>query len=268
MTARTDATIRRRAFVRSFMERAFRTAVLAASGALLALTTGCATMSTVGETSDPLESVNRPVFRFNDALDKAILQPVAEGYVRVTPQPVRTAVSNFFDNVGYLNVVLNDLLQGKVEQGFGDIGRFLLNSTIGVLGLFDVATELGLTRHEEDFGQTLGVWGAGEGAYLILPVLGPSSVRDAPGLAVSAVTNLIFYVGEWAVAVPLGILGAIDARARVAGAFEFIDQAALERYSFIREAYRQRRNFLIHDGSPPPHDILEESERDTVEPAR
>jgi len=229
---------------------------------LLVLATGCATLGSADERDDPLEPVNRPVFRFNDALDEAVLKPVAEAYVKVTPQPVRAAVSRFFDNVGYLNVVLNDLLQGKGEQGLGDAGRFLLNSTVGVLGLFDVATNLGLEQHEEDFGQTLGVWGAGEGAYLVLPVLGPSSIRDAPGIAVSVVTNLLFYVGEWTIAIPLAVLGAIDARARAIDAFEFIDQAALERYAFIREAYRQRRDFLIHDGSPPPQEISDELEGD------
>lgn len=244
-----------------------RAGSIAACALLLALASGCATLAPGEGGGDPLEPVNRPIFRFNDALDKAVLKPVAEGYVRVTPKPVRTAVSNFFDNAGYLNVVLNQFLQGKGRQGFADLGRFLVNSTGGVLGLFDVATGMGLEAHDEDFGQTLGVLGAGQGAYLVLPVFGPNSVRDAPGLLVSTLTNLIFYIGESAVVIPLTLLGAIDARARATGVFEFVDRTALERYVFIREAYLQRRIFLIHDGNPPPRGLTDEFEAGEGEPA-
>lgn len=244
-----------------------RASVIAAWAVLLALASGCASLPPGEGGGDPLEPVNRPIFRFNDALDKAVLKPVAEGYVKVTPKPVRTAVSNFFDNVGYLNVALNDFLQGKGRQGFADLGRFLVNSTVGVLGLFDIATGMGLEAHDEDFGQTLGVWGAEQGAYLVLPVLGPNSVRDAPGLVVSTLTNLLFYIGQSAVVIPLAALGAIDARARATGVFEFVDRTALERYVFIREAYRQRRIFLICDGNSPPRGLNDDLEAGQEEPA-
>jgi phospholipid-binding lipoprotein MlaA len=188
-------------------------------------------------------------------------------WVRVTPKPVRTAVSNFFDYISYVDVIVNDFLQAKVQQGFSDVGRFLVNSTVGILGLFDVASELGMKPHQEDFGQTLGVWGSGEGAYLVYPILGPSTVRDTPGLVVSFVTNLLFYVGETAVVVPLTILAAIDARARAQGFFQFMDEAALDRYLFVREGYRQRRLFLIHDGRPLPR-FPEEADDEALAPGR
>ena len=212
---------------------------------------GCASSPTGEGTPDPLEPINKPVYRFNDRLDKAILEPVANAYIRVTPQPVRTGVSNFFDNIAYPNVILNDVLQGKAKQGVVDTWRFIFNSTVGILGIFDVATHLGLESHNEDFGQTLGYWGAGSGAYLVLPLIGPNTVRDAPGLAVGAVTNGLFYVGTAAITIPLSVLGVIDLRARAADAIRLRDQAAVDPYVFTREAYLQRRTFLIYDGNPP-----------------
>jgi phospholipid-binding lipoprotein MlaA len=234
----------------------------------IAIASGCATVPRSEDGTDPLQNVNRSVFTFNERLDKAIIKPAADAYVRVTPKPVRTAVSNFFDNISYVDVILNDFLQAKVEQGFSDVGRFLVNSTVGILGLFDVASELGMKPHQEDFGQTLGVWGSGEGAYLVYPILGPSTVRDTPGLVVSFVTNLLFYVGETAVVVPLTILAAIDARARAQGFFQFMDEAALDRYLFVREGYRQRRLFLIHDGRPPLPRFPEEADDEALAPGR
>src|SRR5690606_5704408 len=134
---------------------------------------------------DPLEPANRAFFTFNETLDQYLIRPVAETYVEVAPRPMRTAVTNFFNNLTYLNVILNSFLQGKFYQGVNDTARFVINSTLGVGGLFDVATDAGLPAHQEDFGQTLAVWGASQGAYLYLPVRGPNSVRDAPDLATS-----------------------------------------------------------------------------------
>lgn len=232
-------------------------------GALLAallialLASGCTTVPQGSDEGDPLEGTNRNIYQFNDALDKNIIKPVADTYIEITPQQVRNSVSNFFDNIGYINVILNDVLQGKIGQGINDSGRFLINSTAGILGLFDPATSLGLTKHDEDFGQTLGVWGSGPGPYLVLPLLGPNTVRDSPGLLVSTVTNLLFYLNS-AVTIPLGILSAIDTRARASSALKFVDEAALDPYIFIREAYHQQRTALIYDGNPPAPEFSDE----------
>lgn len=251
-----------------FHKRAFAGIVMA----ILVSVAGCATTSPAEEAYDPYEGFNRSIFNFNDALDRSVIKPVADAYVEVTPESIRSAVSKLFDNLGYINVILNSFLQGKGLQGLSDTGRFVVNSTLGIGGLFDPATEMGLIRHEEDFGQTLGVWGAGEGAYLVLPVFGPSTFRDAPGLAVSAATNPLNYIGanppEAVITLPAGAAGGIDQRARAKGAFELIDQAALDRYVFIREAYRQRRLFLIYDGNPPQRLLKEEQEGGKAAPAK
>ena len=220
-----------------------------------------------GVDPDPLEPANRAFFTFNESLDKYLIKPVAKGYVQITPEPFRMLVTNFFDNLRYLNVILNSFLQGKFEQGFSDVGRFVVNSTIGLAGLVDVATDMNLPRHEEDFGQTLAVWGAGQGAYIYLPVRGPNSVRDVPDLATSAFLNPLTYV-TGAILFPVTALGIINARANLLDETNIRDEAAVDVYSFTREAYIQRREYLIHDGNPPStgyDDIFEEEEED--EPA-
>ncbi|MDD9821101.1 MAG: VacJ family lipoprotein [Nitrospira sp.] len=225
--------------------------------ALFALMTGCATTqsATVGESDiDPLEPVNRPIYWANDFIDQTIAAPVATAYVAYTPSPIRAGVSNFFDNVSYPNVILNSFLQGKGDQGIHDVGRFLVNSTFGCLGLFDMATPLGLYAHAEDFGQTLGVWGVDESVYLMLPFIGPNDLRDTPNLGIGVVTNILFYVSNPYV-VPVAILGLVDKRARESDAVTFRDRAAVEPYVFTREAYRQHRTFMIHDGDPPVEDL-------------
>ncbi len=214
------------------------------------LLAGCATVADNGD-GDPMESPNRAFHSLNKTLDKAIVGPVSEAYVWITPEILRTSIGNFFSNLGTLSVVLNDLLQGKFEQGVEDAGRFIVNSTFGIGGLFDVATGVGLERHNEDLGQTFGVWGAGEGAYLELPVLGPNSVRDAPDLVSSTYTNPLYYIFQSSVSLPLTVLKLIDDRARLAGAIRLRDKSALDTYIFTREAYRQRRTHLIYDGNPP-----------------
>ena len=223
-----------------------------------ALLTGCATMQSADPEvpdNDPFESVNRPIYRANDFIDRRIAKPVTEAYVSYTPQPVQNSVSNFFDNVVYPNVILNDFLQGKGTQGLEDLGRFLVNTTFGFLGVWDMATPLGLEAHDEDFGQTLGVWGMDESIYLVLPFIGPSTVRDVPNLGVSTVTNILFYVPSPYV-VPVALLGFIDLRARLDEAITFRDETAVEPYLFTREAYLQHRKFLIYDGNPPVDDDL------------
>jgi len=227
---------------------------------VVGLLTGCATVaSPTGETQDPIEPVNRSVYTFNEYLDRYVGKPVADGYVFVTPEFARQGVTNFLDNVRYLNVILNGFLQGKVKQGFSDTGRFLVNTTVGVGGLFDVATMWNLEKHDEDFGQTLGVWGLGEGPYLMLPAFGPSTARDAPGLAIGAFANALFFV-TGPVALAINGVGFIDKRARADQAIQTRNEMAVEPYVFTREAYLQHRRFLIYDGNPPLPDLnLDES---------
>ncbi|MGQ0657542.1 MAG: MlaA family lipoprotein [Chromatiales bacterium] len=232
--------------------RSSRFALLAFLGAFVM--TGCAGGSSRSDGSDPLEGVNRAIYRFNDGLDRAFIKPVAETYVRITPRPIRTSVTNFFDNLGYVNVVANDLLQGKFRQGFRDSARFLLNSTVGIGGLFDPANHTGLVKNEEDLGQTFGTWGFGEGAFLVLPLRGPNSLRDAPDLATSALLNPLFYASS-AVAFPIAAINAVNQRANLLEATRLRDEAALDAYSFTREAYRQSRVYDTHDGNPPADDL-------------
>ena len=234
----------------------FRMLALMSVMMLAGLNFGCA--SSPDSQGDPFEPLNRGFHAINDGLDDIVVRPVAEKYVEYTPEGMRQGVSNFFDNASYPNVILNDFLQGKFQQGLSDIGRFVINSTIGVAGLFDVATGMGMTEHDEDLGQTLGSYGAGEGAYLELPFFGPSSIRDVTDLPVRRYTNVLFYIGESAVTVPLGILSAIDTRAQLLDATRLRDESALDTYIFTREAYRQRRTHLIYDGDPP----LEEFDED------
>ena len=214
---------------------------------------GCAS-NQQNSNGDPYESTNRKIYNFNDSIDRNVFQPLARGYVNVAPDPVRAGVTNFFSNIGYLNTVANDLLQGKVNQAVGDAGRFVINSTFGIGGLFDPATDLGLEAHNEDLGQTFGVWGAGEGAYLNLPLAGPSSFRDAPGFVSAVLLNPLTYLNP-VVTIPANFVNAVNARANLLEATSIRDQAALDPYTFVREAYRQQREFLIHDGNPPGDDF-------------
>jgi len=219
---------------------------------------GCSSMSKKDAADvdliDPHEDINRVSYDFTDKVDRMLFEPVADAYADYVPDAAQRSIGNFYDNLSYPNVVLNAFLQGKVKQGFFDGLRFAVNSTIGMLGLFDMATHMGLERHDEDFGQTLAVWGFDTGSYLFIPILGPSSKRDVVGVPVTVVTNMLFYAGYVVgapVFVPLTVLGAIDKRARLAGPMRIRDQAALDPYLFVREASLQQREFLIHDGNPP-----------------
>lgn len=228
-------------------------------GILLCLwfTFGCAGTQPRVETYDPLENVNRSFHAFNTKFDEIVMQPIVDAYLNLTHEHFRLSVSNFFDNLTYPNVIVNTFLQGKFVQGASDTGRFLLNSTLGVAGIFDAATVFGLEEHDEDLGQTLAVWGISEGPYLTLPFFGPSTVRDLPDLGGSILTNVFTYVGTPVLVAgvtataPLALLGIIDKRARADRAIRARDQLALDSYVFTREAYRQRRTFLIYDGNPP-----------------
>lgn len=208
--------------------------------------TGCAT---TGETTtnkdDPYENINREIYGFNDKVDDYVAKPVADTYKKVTPDIVETGVSNFFNNLKGINTVLNDLLQAKFEQGGRDTGRFLMNSTLGMAGIFDVAKTVGLDQNEEDFEQTLAVWGVPQGSYIILPFLGPITTRGIPGAVFDSAANPVTYVGPL---VPIQALSMINSRANAEGALKFIDEAALDPYVFTRESFLQWRNHLASDG--------------------
>ena len=231
---------------------------LAIGWSVFIVLTGCATTQSADSEvadHDPFESVNRRTHRVNDFADRWIAKPATEAYVAYTPGPIRHSVSNFFNNVVYPNVILNDFLQGKGTQGLDDVCRFLVNTTFGFLGIWDMATPLGLEAHDEDFGQTLAVWGMKESTYLVLPFIGPNTVRDTPNLGVTAVTNILFYVPNPYV-IPVALLGFIDYRAGVDEAVTLRDETAVEPYLFTREAYLQHRKFLIYDGNPPVDEDL------------
>ncbi len=227
---------------------------------------GCATQPAAPpENPDPFEQFNRDVYKFNSALDRAVIGPVARAYTRVVPEPARRAVGNFFTNLTGPNVVLNDVLQGKFRQAFADTMRFVFNSTFGIAGLMDVAASKGLERHEEDFGQTLAVWGIPQGPFLMVPVLGPYTTRAVPGAVVSYFTYPLFWVDDARITVPLAALGFIDLRAGAETAIQVVRETALDPYVFVRNAYLQRRNFLIWDGAPPVEDLLDELDDTTDE---
>jgi phospholipid-binding lipoprotein MlaA len=237
------------------MRRTLRLGVAAIAIAALA---GCSTMRSP-DARDPWEGLNRATFEFNDGLDRAVIRPVAEGYRFVMPTPARDAVTNFFANLKDPWIAINQLLQGKPRLAIDDLGRFVWNSTFGLLGLIDVASDMGLPKHNEDFGQTLGVWGAGSGAYLVLPILGPSSVRDGIGLIPDAYAYLPWQIPKWAdfnhrVTWQWSLTGLdlIQVRADLLDASNVLEEAALDRYAFVRDAYFQRRRFLVYDGDPPP----------------
>ncbi|GAB4355514.1 MAG: VacJ family lipoprotein [Methylohalobius crimeensis] len=218
--------------------------------------TGCATQ---GDPRDPIEPWNRGVQKFNDSLDDYVMKPIAEGYQWVTPGFVDQGVSNFFENLDDIAVTVNDVLQFKVKQSGLDASRFAVNTTVGLAGLIDVASRIGLEKHEEDFGQTLAVWGLPNGPYLVVPFLGPMTPRDAVGSVADGFMNPIAYT---IMPVRVGLYGlkTTDFRADNLSATEIMDEAALDRYSFIRNAYFQRREYLVYDGEPPLEDDFEDFE--------
>jgi phospholipid-binding lipoprotein MlaA len=221
-------------------------AVLALTVSLLA---GCATGT---NPQDPFEPFNRGVYSFNEGLDRALLKPAAEVYRGVLPQFIRSSVSNFFSNINDIVVAVNNLLQGKFTTAYADLGRVAINSTLGVLGLFDVASEAGIEKHEEDFGQTLGWWGFGDGPFIMLPFLGPSTGRDAVGRAVDYFTDPVTYVDPTRAQNQLRGTRIVNRRSELLDASTVLQTAALDPYEFVRDAYLQRRRSQIYDGSPPP----------------
>lgn len=221
--------------------------------ALVVATAGCAHSPTY-DPSDPLERVNRGVYAFNNTADKYVLRPVARGYVAVTPGFVRKGVTNFFHNLGYPLTIVNQFLQGKPVEGFSDTGRFLVNTTLGIGGLFDPAAALGLEPHEEDFGQTFGVWGIGQGWYLMLPFLGPSTNRDFSGRLIGGPLNPLFYGDDAEAVFVVNLLDIVNTRALLLSSDRLVRQA-FDPYVFVRDAYLQSRRSAVHDGNPPREDF-------------
>lgn len=216
---------------------------------MLSALSGCAT--TAANPADPWESVNRKVYAANDSVDRYALRPVAQGYQSVVPLPLRTNVTNFFSNIDDVWTGLNNFLQGKPRDGVSDLGRFALNSTLGILGLFDVATDIGLEKHDEDLGQTLGVWGVGAGPFVMLPLLGPSTVRDTGGSIPRYLVDPAGEISSVPVRNSLRGLQIVNTRAQLIGADSALDEAALDRYSYLRDFYLKRRQSQVYDGRPP-----------------
>ncbi|MCA8295660.1 VacJ family lipoprotein [Burkholderia sp. AU30198] len=218
--------------------------IIAATVAASAVLTGCATGPNRNP-NDPLEPMNRAMYTFNDTVDTNIAQPIAKGYQKVTPTPVRTAISNFFSNLGDLGNIANNLLQLRITDATEDLMRVAMNSVFGVAGLIDIATPAGLPKHHQDFGLTMARWGVPSGPYLVLPVFGPSTIRDGVGRAVDVRFNLLNYI-EPAARNPMYIAQFISARSDLLGATDLLKQAALDPYSFVRDAYLQQRKSLTY----------------------
>ena len=220
---------------------------------------GCASQNAKSKPDprDPWERVNRVSYNVTDKLDRAVVKPAAKGYKAVTPDFVETGVSNFFDNITYPRVFLNDLLQAKFNSALHDTGRFLLNTTIGVGGLFDPATSAGLEKNDEDFGQTLGKWGMPSGPYVFIPLLGPSTVRDAFGRIPDQFTDPSIYIDSSSVRYGLLGLELLDGRARLLEAEKALN-GVYDRYAILRSVYLQQREYKVHDGDVPDSSMEEE----------
>jgi phospholipid-binding lipoprotein MlaA len=217
----------------------------------LLLLAGCASTGEERDPRDPWEGLNRGVYKFNDTFDEYLARPVARAYVKVLHQEIRTRIGNFFSNLQDPLISLNNLLQGKFEDGVNDFARFAFNSTFGLLGIHDVATDWGLEKHNEDFGQTFGRWGAGPGPYLILPVLGSSTVRDGIGLGFDWTLDPMSEIRPINLRNSLVAVRGVNLRADLLEASRILEEAALDRYVFQRDAFLQRRRSLIYDGRPP-----------------
>ncbi|MEO7773938.1 MAG: VacJ family lipoprotein [Steroidobacteraceae bacterium] len=220
---------------------------------------GCASLPQ-GARPDPrdrFERFNRSMFAFNQTLDKAVARPIAVGYRKITPKPVRTSVSNFFGNLGYPTVIVNDLLQGKLKPFAQDTGRLLVNTTIGIGGLFDPATRMGLGANDEDLGQTFGKWGIRSGPYLMLPLMGPSSIRDGVGSVGDHFTHPRTYIGDPYVRYGLTAFELVSKREELLETDSVLNKS-FDPYAFVRTAYLQRREYQVHDGDVP--EAAEETE--------
>jgi phospholipid-binding lipoprotein MlaA len=234
---------------------------------LLIILGGCAAVPGKRDPRDPWERMNRATYRFNDGLDRAVIRPVAKGYEKGLPRPVRRAVSNVLSNAGYTTTIANDLLQAKFRAFASDTGRFVFNSTFGLAGLMDAATEAGIAKNDEDFGQTLGRWGVRPGPYVVLPFVGPSTMRDAVGLYPDSKTDLKSLPDDLWVRVGLKAWYLLDRRVDLLSVDEAVANA-FDPYAFVRNAYLQHREYEVRDGNVPEEPVDEApAEDDTVEPA-
>jgi phospholipid-binding lipoprotein MlaA len=225
------------------------------------LASGCVSVKGPPSKLDPLESYNRTMFKINDSVDKAVLKPVSRTYDKITPSPLKTGLRNFFSNIGEVPVVFNDLLQLKFQQAAYDTWRFIINSTLGLGGFLDVAADAGLGKHDEDFGQTMGKWGVPSGPYFVIPILGPSTIRDSAGRLADAPLKPIGYVTPNAAKYSIYAADGVVTRASLLGASNVLGEAALDPYIFVRDGYLQRRLKQIYDGKVPQEkqDELEEA---------
>ncbi len=229
-----------------------RVATLTMFIAATAMLGGCATSG--GSPRDPIEGFNRAMFTFNEGVDKALIKPVAQGYEAAVPMPLRIGASNFFANIADVFISVNNLLQGKPREAASDLGRVVVNSTIGILGLFDIASDLGMEKHDEDFGQTFGRWGVGDGPYVVVPLLGPHTSRDVVGEFLDLKADPVVKVDDIPTRNVALVTRLVSIRAAQLPADKLIEEAALDKYSYIRDAYLQRRRFKIYDGNPPRQD--------------
>jgi len=227
-----------------------RTHVRAAIVVLAALTSGGCALGPMRD--DPFEPMNRVSYRVHQVVDGSIVKPIAQAYVDYTPKPVRQAVGNFFGNIDDMFSFVNDVLQGKPDKAGHDLGRVITNTGFGLLGLIDIASDAGIPKGGEDFGQTFGVWGIAQGPYLFIPVFGPTTVRDGSGWLIRAYASPVTHINDTATRDVLFALGLLDLRASALSAESLVNQAALDPYAFIRRAYLQRRRYLVYDGHPPP----------------
>jgi phospholipid-binding lipoprotein MlaA len=226
------------------------------------LLVSCANNGVYSNPVDPYENINRKIYSFNDVVDDYIAKPVSDAYKKITPDVIETGVSNFFNNLQSINTITNDLLQGKIAQGGHDTGRFLMNTTLGMAGFFDVATTVGFAYNEEDFEQTLAFWGVPQGYYLVFPFAGPVTMRGIPGALLDTAANPVSYTGAPLmsnfIGGPIQGLSLINKRANAEGALKFIDEAALDPYVFTRESFLQWRQHLANDGkTKPAEDLLD-----------
>jgi phospholipid-binding lipoprotein MlaA len=213
----------------------------------------CATVKTP-DPRDPFESFNRSVSSFNDGLDKAVLKPVATVYKGVTPDWMRTGVRNFFNNIQDVWSAINNGLQGRGQEMGDSMGRVLVNTSVGLFGLIDIASDLNIERHTADFGLTLGRWGVGAGPYVVLPLLGPYTLREVGALPVDWQGDLLYQFGDQTTAIEMTALKLVDYRASLLSAGDVVEGAALDKYSFTRDAYLQRQRNKQYDGNPPEED--------------
>jgi phospholipid-binding lipoprotein MlaA len=231
------------------VHQAKRRAIAVASVVTAMSLVGCAS-TTANNPKDPFESFNRTMFSVNEGID-TVVKPVAQGYADYVPSPIRTGIGNFFGNIADLWIAVNNYLQGKITEGSSDVSRVIVNTTMGVGGLFDVATHLDLEKHNEDFGQTLGVWGVGTGPYLFWPFIGPRDVRDTFGFLADTYTDPVWRVNNVPVRNSAVVVRFIDVRASLLPADKIVEEAAFDKYSYIRNAYLQNRLNAVYDGNPP-----------------